>query len=250
LKCEEIQVLVHGYLDGEIDLVRSLEIEQHLQECAACAAVLDQHQSLRAALQSPALYHRAPALLRQRIESSFRTAGTLRPRAWPRTRRWLAVAASIVLLVFGSWGVVRVMTAPSARDLLTQEVIASHVRSLLTDPPVAVASSDRHTVKPWFSGKVDFSPIVVDLSREGFPLIGGRLDYLNNKKVAALVYKRNRHWINLFIWPASSNTAEPARVMSRQGYHIVYWQKAALAYWAISDLNEEELQEFARLVQQ
>jgi anti-sigma factor RsiW len=243
-----MQLLLHGYLDGEIDLVRSLEIERHLQDCSPCAAAFEKHQALRAALQSPTLYHRAPGHLRQRIESSFRTAGTLRPSVRLRTRRWLAVAASIALAAFGMWGVVRVMTAPSARDLLAQEVIAGHVRSLLTDPPVAVVSSDQHTVKPWFSGKVDFSPVVVDLSSEGFPLIGGRLDYLDNKKVAALVYKRNLHWINLFIWPASSVKDEPPRVFSRQGYHIVYWQIAGLTYWAISDLNEEELQEFARLV--
>ena len=257
MKCEEMKDLLHGYVDGELDLVRSLEIENHLEECPACSRAVEKLQALRARLNSADLYHRAPVQLKERIRSALRGAarsgevGSVRNAATRlRLRRGLAVAAAIALVFLGGWGALRVLTVPSAQDLLAQELVASHVRSLaLVSHLVDVPSSDRHTVKPWFSDKVDFAPSVEDLGPKGFALVGGRLDYLNGRKVAALVYQRHKHVINLFIWPASPDMKQTPLALTRQGYHLIHWTNSGLNYWAISDLNEQELQEFVQLMQ-
>jgi len=250
LNCQETQNLIHAYLDGELDLVKSLEIEEHLQDCRACSQATKNHQALRTAMNAGSLYFRAPGPLRKRIESTVRQAdrsATHAPRVMPW--RWLGVAASLVVVVFVTWSVTRSLSAPPANDLLAQEVVASHVRSLMPDHLADVASSDQHTVKPWFSGKLDFSPVVEDLANQGFPLIGGRLDYLDNQPVAALVYRYQQHVINLFIWPAVGASDTNATMDTRQGYHLAHWTKSSMTYWAISDLNESELQQFVQLVQ-
>src|SRR5258708_8676701 len=133
-------------------------------------------------------------------------------------------------------------------DRIGQEVVASHVRSLLADPLTDVASSDRHTVKPWFAGKLDFAPTVVDLSADGFPLIGGRLDYLEHRPVAALVYSRRKHAINLFIWPAERDSGGALETASAQGYQIAHLNEAGTAYLTITDLNSSELRQFLQLI--
>src|SRR5205823_14311328 len=151
-----------------------------------------------------------------------------------------AVAALVV------WRPDRAVSRHSQDDLLPKEVLASHVRSLMANHLTDVPSSDQHTVKPWFNGKLDFSPPVKDLSGEGFPLMGGRLDYLEDRPVAALVYQRRKHFINLFIWPSTSHSGENTVV--RQGYNLFHWAQAGMTFWAVSDLNPSELQEFVHLV--
>jgi len=141
----------------------------------------------------------------------------------------------------------RVSPSPPNNEALVQEVISSHVRSLMANHLADVTSTDQHTVKPWFNGKLDYFPRVNDLAGEGFPLVGGRLDYLDGRPVAALVYQRGRHFINLFIWPAKGGSGE--KTFSRQGYNVIYWSSSEMAYWAVSDLNPAELQEFMRLEQ-
>jgi anti-sigma factor RsiW len=239
--------VVHAYVDGELDLIRSLEVEKHLEECSTCSNAVGSVQSLRSRFSSADLYHRAPSGLRERIQS-LSSAGFVRPRTQLHLRRWFAIAASIAFAVLATWGAVRVALLPSAQDLLAQEVVSSHVRSLLAETHLMdVASTDRHTVKPWFSGKVDFAPPVEDFAQEGFPLAGGRLDYVDGRNVAALVYRRNKHVINLFIWPADTEQSQSPKALTRQGYHLIHWSKSGLTYWAISDLNEQELQEFANI---
>jgi anti-sigma factor RsiW len=247
VNCEEIRDLLHGYLDGELDLVRSLEIEQHLGQCPTCPEAVSRYQALRTALSHPSLYRRPAADLRQRVLSSLRPAPKPRMvhlRGW----RPLALAASLVLAAFFGWGVARLRPTQTLEDSLAQEVISSHVRSLMAQHLEDVASSDTHTVKPWFNGRVDFSPPVKDLAEQGYPLIGGRLDYVDNRPVAALVYKRHKHVINVFIWPATSDVETPVRTLTRQGFHLFHWTGAGLAYWVISDLNEQELQQFVELL--
>jgi anti-sigma factor RsiW len=252
MQCEEVANLLHAFVDGELELERTLEVERHVQECPACAQALAEQQALRTALHDPALYHRPPAGLRERIRSSLRpaarpsVAGRVLP--WRRLRVGVAVAASLAFVALLAWGVVRVLSVPGADDLLAREVVAGHVRSLMASHLLDVASSDRHTVKPWFSGQLDFAPQVKDLAADGFPLSGGRLDYLDNHKAAAVVYRRNRHVINLFIWPAAGRPPSPPRAQTLQGFHLVDWTDADLTYWAVSDLNEEELREFVRLI--
>jgi anti-sigma factor RsiW len=200
--CKEARTWLHGYLDGELDLARSVEIERHIEGCAACAQARDSQRVLQESLRAARTEHRCPDLLRTKIQASIRRE-TARPTALPDLpRRYLAIAAALVMVAGGVWLVMRPPSSPSLNDRIAHDVVASHVRSLLADHLTDVASSDRHTVKPWFAGKLDFAPAVVDLSAEGFPLIGGRLDYLEHRPVAALVYSRRKHTINLFIWPS------------------------------------------------
>ena len=249
MTCEELQTFLHGYVDGELDLVSSLDIEHHLQGCAPCSAALTRHQALREAFREPTLYYRAPAALRQRLRSAVHQAAgpaPARPRlAW----RPLAIAASLAFVALLAWSVVRLRSLPSGEDLLAQDVVSSHVRSLIAGPDVLVESSNQHTVKPWFNGKVDFAPDVKNFAAEGYVLKGGRLDYLDNRKAAALVYRRHDHIINLFIWLAPDSPDAPARELTRQGYHLFHWTRAGLTYWAVSDLNASELREFVGLLQ-
>jgi anti-sigma factor RsiW len=243
-----VRDLINAYVDGELDLVRSLEIEQHLQGCSACSQIYRNHQALKAAMSDGSLYYKAPAELRKIIQSAVRKSSKsdtpFRSVLWP----WAAIAAALILAAIGAWGIMRVLSASSAPASLEQEVLASHVRSLMASHLVDVPSSDKHTVKPWFDGKLDFSPSVVDLADQGFPLIGGRLDYLDGRPVAALVYQRNKHFINLFVWPSTEAWNESTDTL--QGYNLIHWAKAGMTYWAVSDVTVSDLQQFAQLVQQ
>jgi anti-sigma factor RsiW len=250
--CNHCRDLLHAYLDGELDLVRHLEMEQHLRDCEACMGLHDNHRDLRAALGGAGLYYRAPESLRTRVQASLgrvERPAVSRPRAlWVRLGT-VAAAAGLLLVgwALGRAGVGFAVTPPPD-DRLAQQVLAYHVRSLLLDEHrFDVQSSNKHVVKPWFAGKVDFAPDVPDLSAHGFTLLGGRLDYLDGRAVAALVYQRRQHVINLFVWPAAGPDA-PARATTRQGYHLVHWTQGGMTWWAVSDLNEQELQEFAELV--
>jgi anti-sigma factor RsiW len=250
LDCREAQTLIHGYVDGELDLMKSLEIEQHLQECPACARAHTSLQALRGAIKDSSLYFQAPPGLARRVQSSVRRASHAErtPRVHPR--RLLAVAASLALVMAVGWGLVRGLSARSDGSPLIEELVASHVRSqMLPSHRFDVASSDPHTVKPWFQGKLDYSPPVKDLADQGFPLVGGRLDYIRNRPVAVLVYQRRKHPIDLFIWPSSPGSEAATQRVTRQGYHMVQWTHSGMTYWAVSDLNERELLEFVRLIQ-
>jgi anti-sigma factor RsiW len=240
---------LHGYIDGELDLARTVEIERHLEECPRCSQAYESQRTLRDSIQVAGdLRHRCPERLRVDVEAMLRAeAGIplIRPKS---SRRWLALAASLLLVASASWLVMRSLSSQSMDSRIADEVIASHVRSLLADHLTDVASSDQHTVKPWFAGKLDFAPTVADYTSAGFPLTGGRLDYLEHRPVAALVYHRRKHAINLFIWPTADSTLSPPQSMTIHGYQIVHWTQAGTAYWMISDLNSSELGEFAQLV--
>jgi anti-sigma factor RsiW len=163
--------------------------------------------------------------------------------------RWLSIPVSLAFVAIMIWAFEPVLTGPFRNDFLTQEIISSHVRSLMADHLTDVASSDQHTVKPWFNGKVDFSPPVKDLADHGFPLVGGRLDYIANKPVAALIYHHRKHFINLFIWPSKEGLNLGEKTVTHQGYNLIHWNKSGMTYWAVSDLNDSELQEFVQLIQ-
>jgi len=262
VRCPEDGKLIQGYVDGELDLLSTLQLEAHLRECATCVQAYKNHQMLRSVMRGEGFYFNAPKDLANRIRLSLRGADEADkvghqmpapvrevrgPMRWRISWTFATIAASLALIALITWRLGPVASRHSQDDLMTQEVLASHVRSLMADHLTDVSSSDQHTVKPWFNGKLDFSPPVQDLSKEGFPLVGGRLDYLGNRPVAALVYQRRKHFINLFVWPASTGPGQ--QMVMRQGYNLLHWTQSGMAYWAVSDLNSAELQEFARLVQ-
>ena len=190
MSCQETQDLIHGYIDGELDLARSLQIERHIEGCELCSRAYRTQQNLKGALQAVPLRFIAPNDLRRRIRSSLREAGAPAPARstfnWLSKWRWAGAVAALALVAVISWDLGRVWRAPSGDELVAQEVIDSHVRSLMANHLEDVASTDQHTVKPWFNGKLDFSPPVQDLAKDGFPLVGGRLDYLENRPVQRL----------------------------------------------------------------
>ena len=251
MKCRDVLQLLHPYSDGELDLVRHVEMEKHLAECAECAEQERNLRSLRAAVSSPSMYYRAPAALRTRVQLS--TPPVTTPPVAPRRRRvamqFAAIAAGVLLLIGASATIGMFMTrvGMSDDDHVAEQVVAGHVRSLQVAHATDVASSDLHTVKPWFRGKLDFSPHVPDLSPQGYSLSGGRLDFLVDRPVAALVYYRRLHPINVFSWPSASDEVHAVRKSSRQGFQIRSWQRDGMTYWAISDLSEQEFDEFVQL---
>ena len=244
MNCTGARPLVHAYADGELDLVRSLEVEEHLKTCARCAAEKQSVLNLRSALESGGLSHRAPRALRQKVREM---AGDAREKERATTPPWLwqwltaAVAAMAVVAIFLHPG------GTSNNDLVANELVSNHVRSLMVNHITDVVSSDQHTVKPWFNGKLDFAPDVKDFATEGFPLAGGRLDYLNGRTVAALVYRRGQHYINVFVWPAAGGAGK-AISETISGYNIVNRDIGGLHYSLVSDLNTTELGQLADLL--
>lgn len=243
--------LLHALVDGELDAANVLRCEDHIARCAACTAELDQLRALRAGLARDGVAWRAPDDLRARIIASLAQeegrAAPTRPAAargwlsrlreaaqgWAMVPSGLAIAASLALAVM--------ITRPDDGGDLSKQLVAGHVRSLLASHLTDVQTSDQHTVKPWFLGKIDFSPPVIDLADQGFPLVGGRLDYVDNRVVAALIYKRHKHVINLFLWPSGHQGPKSGAI---EGYNFMGWQQAGLTFWAVSDLNAVELKEF------
>ncbi len=253
MSCQTTQELIHAYVDGELDLARSLEIEQHMQECQVCASAYHNQIALRSAFKDSSLYHPAPEKLEKRIRSSLRREAKSEAGRRSFGWRWLPVGAALALMLLMAFVIWRAVPglSPSGDELLAQEIVSNHVRSLqLESHRTDVISSDQHTVKPWFDGKLDFAPTVKDFSNQGFPLIGGRLEYLDNRAVAALIYQRQKHYINLYIWPAEQSHATSEVAAKRQGYNLLHWTNSGMNYWAVSDLNGVELHEFARLVQE
>ncbi len=249
MSCQTTQKLMDGFLDGELDLVRNVEIQGHLQECPACQEIYQSQQALRSAVRAGAPYFKAPAELQKRVRQAVRKASKAEPAPRVMAWHWLGVAVAAAAVVVLAVILVPVLRGPSGEQLLAQEIVSSHVRSLMAAHLTDVPSSDQHTVKPWFSGKLDFSPDVKDLAKEGFTLVGGRLDYLTNRPVAALVYQRRQHVINLFIWPAAPGENAEQKTLTRQGYTMIHWNKSGMTYWAVSDLNKSELEEFVKLMQ-
>lgn len=244
---ERALLLIHGYLDGELDLVRALEMEEHLESCTVCAQAYRNHLALRSALSENSLYRRAPAGLERRLRTSLHRAQPARPWLSAFALRWLALGAAILVLAVAALVVLRTAPGPAPDNRLADQVLSSHVRSLMVAHLTDVTSSDQHTVKPWFDGKLDFSPEVNNFAGQGFPLTGGRLDYVDDRAVAALVYQRRLHVINVFIWPSTGGDGA-TQILTRQGYHLIQWNQAGMTYWVASDLNTDELQQFVQLI--
>ena len=261
MSCKLTQRFVSGYLDGELDLSRTIEMETHLQSCGDCARELESQKALRAALQRGSLAYAAPDGLRERIQSSLRstvpTEVPERTSAWRPflflrpllLLRWAGAFAVLALCAVTAWQLLPGLRGPAPDQRIEAEVFASHVRSLEANHLEDVISTDQHTVKPWFDGKLDFSPPVEDLAGDGFPLVGGRLDYLEGREVAALVYQRRKHFINVFVWPGAAGSISAQTIAPRQGYNIMRWSRGGFQFWAVSDVSAQDLAEFVRLLE-
>ena len=250
MNCTEAQYLLHAYIDAELDVANGLEVEQHLQKCPDCQRDYHDCQALRTAIRSDALYFQTPELLQKRVQSSLRKKEQLPTLSRVVPWKWLSVAAALLFAAFGIWGLMQLGSTPSGQNNMAQQVLDSHVRSLMASHLIDVPFSNQHNIKPWFEGKLDFSPPVIDLTTQGFTLIGGRLDYLDNQPVAAIVYKCGNHVINFFVWPATRRNGPEPISTTLQGYNLIYWKAYGMNCWAVSDLNLSEMQQFAQLIEQ
>lgn len=243
-RCEHDPMLIHALIDGELDVVHAGEVEARIAACAACGQRYAALLAIRRVLAADDARAAAPERLRRRLTQSVRAAAAPARRGPPAAfRRWTWVGSGAGLAIAACAAGLMVALPISREQSLGRELIADHVRSLQVAHLTDVETSDQHVVKPWFSGKLDFSPPVIDLKDQGFPLTGGRLDYLDHRAVAALVYRRGRHVINLFVRPAAAEVTSPA-VQSIDGYTLRHWRAGGMAFWAVSDVNPADLAAF------
>ena len=235
--------LIEALVDQELDPSRAAEVQQHLSQCRICSELLVRVERQKEEIRSLTPSYAAPPALHRSLGEALRreAAGRQRPPASRDPWRLSAIAASILLCLSVGWNLAGPRQRSAARDTLAGDVLSNHVRSMMGTHLLDVPSSDQHTVKPWFNDKLDFSPQVKDLSAQGFPLAGGRLEYMGGKSVAALVYRRRQHIVNLFTWPSAP---ESQMQLSRQGYNLLHWSDAGMSYWAVSDIPSSELEQF------
>jgi len=249
MTCAQALPLLSGYVDDELDVTQSVEINDHLRECATCTAAHRQHEALRSSLQRAGLAFAPPSGLEQRVRVALKGEVRAKSRQTYAAWRWATVPLAATLAAALAWSVANHRGTPSAESLVLAELVSGHVRSLMVDHLVDVTTSDQHTVRPWFNGKVDFAPPVADLTANGFPLVGGRVDYIGARPVAVLVYKRRQHIINVFIWPSPSTPTMEGREVALQGYNLQRWNKSGLTFWAVSDVGNVDLTALAALIQ-
>jgi anti-sigma factor RsiW len=238
--CEAVERDLDAYVDRELDVEADRAIRDHLNECVTCRHRVAERQTLGRLVRSVP-YRSAPDNLRARIVGK-----TTRRLMTRRLATWAAAAALVIAI--GS-GATLVHFATARRNGIVDAVVDGHVRSLMSDHLFDVRSTDQHTVKPWFLGKLDFSPPVVDLASIGFPLIGGRLDYLDGQPAAAIVYQRRQHTINVFVARLEDTASTALEKRSIRGFHIHHWSRGGMSFWVVSDLNNDELTEFSQALE-
>jgi anti-sigma factor RsiW len=243
VRCGEVRSLLEMYVDAELGAAESAAVHVHVHECAVCRHELADLESLARRIRR-APYYAAPSRLRAQLGRSRFRLQTPSALAWAAMLTLVASLGGTMLVL--AWSLRHASQADRV-DAVAEEVLASHVRASMGDHLIDVRSSDQHTVTPWFLGKLDFSPPVIDLASSGFPLQGGRLDYIGGRPVAALVYQRRLQTINLFEWPAGG--IEPPRARTLRGFRLGHWTHDGMTFWAVSDLNEVELREFCQILQ-
>jgi anti-sigma factor RsiW len=246
MRCEEVRPLIHSYLDGELDFVRSVDIDQHLDICDTCARMHQGGIELRFSVREQVPYFSAPPALARRVRLMVREQTLKEPKAVSLPWGWLAAGATFAVVVALT---AMMVFEPSHEQLLAQEIIAGHVRSLMADHITDTAWSDYKAVTPWFVERLGFAPPVDDFAAQGFPLVGCRLDYVDGRRVAALVYQRRLHYINLFVWPSTDRRSEKVLQEKRAGYNLLHWSRDGMTFWAVSDLGNDEMQALAHLLQ-
>jgi anti-sigma factor RsiW len=250
MNCAECEILLHALIDGELDAGHAREVEAHVATCAGCAAKLESFRAMSGALAAARLKQAAPAGLRSRIEAALpQPSGRVidAPERFLRPSRrnfFGGLAAGTALSAALAAGLMLTVFRTDQEQTIADEVVSAHIRSLQPGHLMDVATSDQHTVKPWFDGKVDVAPPVIDLTAEGFTLLGGRLDYIDGEPVASVVYSRRKHIINLFVARRLGSAHDFVTARTVQGYNVRHWSDQGLEFWAVSDLDPEELGEF------
>ncbi len=255
MQCSDARLLIHAYLDNELDAGDSVQLLRHLESCPSCAHTFATHTRLKDQLRSATLQPALPESMRKRVLAALPTASSPQSRPMPLLQRRLpmqrwhalpvALVASLLLLIGGGLGIALQRHASETAEL-TADVLSNHLRSLQPQHLTDVVSGSQHTVKPWFDGKLDFTPQVPGLDAEGFPLIGGRLDVLHGRRIVAIVYRRRLHTINVFEWPVSTSNAEPISADAGGGYNMIHWTQSGITYWAVSSLGRAEMDAFAQ----
>jgi anti-sigma factor RsiW len=239
MTCDEAEILLHALIDGELDAGHAREVEDHIATCPRCAAQLQAYRDMSKAVAGANLRYAAPPELRRRIEAAL-------PQARVPNRRGVlrGFAMGSAISAIAATGLFAVILRNDDEQRIQSEVVSAHLRSLQAGHLTDVLSTDQHTVKPWFNGKLDVAPPVVDLAAQGFTLIGGRLDYVDTRPIGAIVYRRRSHVINLFVAQTASTERRAAKIEALQGFNIRRWSERGLNYWAVSDLAADELAEF------
>lgn len=248
MDCKESESLMAAYVDDELDSSSAIRYAAHLAECPACTDAYRQMLELHNTIKTHGIRYTAPSHLRHRIQTALPRPAPSGKKATKLPWAWINFGVATACTFAFALTFSLYMAVPSEEDQAEQEVVASHARSLMVNHLADVASTDQHTVKPWFSDKLDFSPTVYDFAPEGFALIGGRLDYLNQRPVAALAYQHRKHVLNLFVWPDKIHSNVPPQTTSRRGYQLIHWTQSGMRYWLISDMNAQDLGEFKRLL--
>jgi anti-sigma factor RsiW len=244
MNCDDARRLIAGYSDGELELLRNLEVEEHLRTCDSCASTRENLRALKQAAHSA--YFRAPDGLRESVLAALSGSDPVQHRAAARRDLgfWITAGLSLAAAVLCGFFLAQNLYRYSGEQTLLSELTDSHIRSLIGTHLTDVISSDQHTVRPWFEGKLDFAPPVEDLSSQGFPLVGGRVEYIGGRSVAALVYERRKHFINLFVWPTEARNQEVKGDKPQRGYNIVRWRASGMNYCAVSEVAEDDLRKF------
>jgi anti-sigma factor RsiW len=244
MNCEEAEVLLHALIDGELDAGHAREVEAHIAGCPRCAAALSDYREISKAMASADVRYTAPPELRRRIEAALPQPQAQVVQMPSRRAVLRGFAMGSAVSAIAATGLFAIVVRNDDLERIQSEVVSAHLRSLQAGHLIDVVSTDQHTVKPWFNGKLDVAPPVIDLTAQGFTLIGGRLDYVDARAIGAVVYRRRQHVINLFVAQTASTERRAAKIETVQGFNIRHWSDRGLNYWAVSDLARDELADF------
>jgi anti-sigma factor RsiW len=250
MDCEQAKILIDAYIDNELDVANSLEVERHIRDCKSCSAGYKNYLVIQSVFKDENMYFSPPPDLKKKITAKIKSSEKKQLSFKTNMFGWRGAAAVFALAAVVLLIIILYRSPASPEEQITEQIVNNHMRSLMPNHLTDVQNSDQHTVKPWFSGKLDFSPPVADLSSQGFTLVGGRLDYVSGQPVAAIVYQRKSHYINLFFWFSDNTNDITKKASVTRGYNLIHWTNGNRNYWAVSDINLTELDEFANKIQE